>query len=180
MKRRAAVIFSVLLALALGGLIVYELFFVKDYPLRYKEEIILYSDTYSVPADLVCAVIYAESGYDPDAVSPVGAVGLMQLLPSTAEEIAWRLKIDSYDLCDPETSIKFGTYYLSYLYKLLGDWNTVAAAYNAGIGNVIDWLADTEYSTDGITLIKIPFNETAAYVKRVSSGREVYTGKLEK
>lgn len=180
MKKRRTFILSAALALILGGLLLYELFFVKYYPLRYKEEILLYSDTYSVPADLVCAVIYAESGYDPNAVSPAGAVGLMQLLPGTAEEIAGKLSIDNYDLCDPETSINFGTYYLAYLYKLLGDWNTVAAAYNAGIGNVKLWLADTEYSADGITLIKIPFRETAAYVKRVASGREIYIGKLEK
>ncbi len=180
MKKRLLITFTAVLALVLCGLAVYELFFVKTYPLRYREEIVLYSDIYSVPADLICSLINVESGYDPDAVSGAGAVGLMQLLPSTAEEIAWRLGIDGYDLCDVSTNIRFGTYYLSYLYKLLDDWKTAAAAYNAGIGQVKLWLADAEYSADGVTLKTIPFKETASYVKRVFAGREIYADKLNK
>lgn len=179
MKKRITVIITLILALAVGGLVVYEIFFVKDYPLRYKDEILLYADTYSVPADLVCAVINVESGYDPDAESSAGAVGLMQILPNTAEEIAWRLDIEAYNLLDPATNIRFGTYYLSYLYGVFGNWETAAAAYNAGIGNVTNWLSDLEYSADGITLIKIPFTETASYVRRISTGRKAYVKKLE-
>jgi soluble lytic murein transglycosylase len=178
-KKKAVIAISVLLSFVLFGLVVYQLFFVKDYPLRYKEEILKYADAYSVPADLVCAVINTESGYDPNAMSYVGAVGLMQLLPSTAGEVARKLKIDDYDLYDPETNINFGTYYLAYLYGQFNDWETALAAYNAGIGNVKLWLKDQNYSADGKTLIKIPFRETSNFVKRVKTAREVYAVKLE-
>lgn len=178
MKKRLIIGFSLILTLVLGALAVYQLFFVADYPLRYREEIVHFADIHSVPADLVCAVINAESGYDPDAVSSVGAVGLMQLMPSTAGEIAQKLGIDEYDLCNPGTNINFGTYYLAYLYRQFNNWETAVAAYNAGIRNVKLWLKDENYSPDGVTLIKIPFGETERYIKKVFSAREIYASKL--
>lgn len=147
------------------------------YPIGYEEYIVKYCDIYGVPYELLCAVIRTESSFDANAKSSAGAMGLMQLLPSTAEEIALRLK-EEYNpdmLLDPETSIRYGCFYLSYLNRYLGgDWGTACAAYNAGIGRVKSWLEDDEYSDDGITLKKIPIKETENYVKRINEFKVKY------
>ncbi len=148
------------------------------YPLEYEEYIYKYGDMYDIPYDLLAAVIKAESSFDPDAVSGAGAVGLMQLLPATAEEMAVRLDIE-YDadmLWEPETNISYGSYYLAYLYENLGNnWNTACAAYNAGIGRVKGWLEDERYSDDGKNLKYIPFEETRNYLERIEKNRNKYT-----
>lgn len=148
------------------------------YPLEYEEYIYKYCDLYDIPYDLLAAVIKAESDFEHDAVSRVGAVGLMQVLPATAEEMAKRMGLE-YDvdtLTDPETNISYGSYYLAYLYKNLGNnWKTACAAYNAGIGRVKSWLDSKEYSEDGKTLKSIPFEETKNYVKEIEKNREKYT-----
>lgn len=180
MKKKLLFTLAAVLVVAVIALSVFSLFFAVEYPLRYKEEILMYSDIYSVPGDLICAVINVESGYDPDAVSRAGAVGLMQILPATAGEIAQRLGVAEYDILDPETNIRFGTYYLSILYSMTSNWETALAAYNAGIGNVTGWLADPLYSPDGERLTFIPIAETAAYVKKVIKQQSVYAKKLSK
>lgn len=145
------------------------------YPIKYKEEIEEASDEFGVPKETICAVIYAESRFNANAKSAVGARGLMQIMPSTFKDIQKALGTDysDDDLYDPKVNIRAGTYYLSYLYKLLGDWELVHAAYNAGIGNVWSWLDDDRYSKDG-KLTDIPFSETKNYVKKVALAKEKY------
>jgi soluble lytic murein transglycosylase len=65
-------------------------------------------------------------------------------------------------------------YYLSYLYKRFGNWDTALAGYNAGHGRVSDWLTDTRYSDDGITLKAIPYPETEQYVKKINKVKLIY------
>ena len=145
------------------------------YPIKYKEEIEEASDEFGVPKEAICAVIYAESRFNANAKSAVGARGLMQIMPSTFKDIQKALGTDysDDDLYDPKVNVRAGTYYLSYLYKLLGDWELVHAAYNAGIGNVWSWLDDDRYSKDG-KLTDIPFSETKNYVKKVALAKEKY------
>ncbi len=141
------------------------------YPMEHKEYIELYSSEYEIPPELLCAVILTESGFDHEAKSGAGAVGLMQLLPSTAEEVCEKMKLTYSEvlLTDPESSIKIGAYYLRYLYNNTGkNWDTACAAYNAGIGNVKKWQRDSRYSDDGVSLKEIPIAETRAYVKRIN------------
>lgn len=76
-------------------------------------------------------------------------------------------------LYDPETNIKYGTYFLSILYEEFGSWDTVYAAYNAGRSRVNSWLSDDEVTKDG-KLVNIPYPETARYVKRVSGNVTEY------
>ena len=140
-----------------------------------------YSAEYGVPENLIYAVMKTESGFDSSAISSKGAIGLMQLMPSTFEWLSkdiLREHLSSGMLYDPETNIKYGTYYLSRLYNRFGDWDTALAAYNGGEGNVSEWLADTRYSADGKKLIidNIPdeFSETENYVKRVNKALEKY------
>lgn len=145
------------------------------YPLEYRSEIEKASEEFNVPIERICAVIYVESRFDPSVTSPVGARGLMQIMPATFKDIQKALKTDytDDDLYDPAVNIRAGTYYLSYLHKILGDWELVHAAYNAGIGNVWSWLDDERYSKDG-RLIDIPFSETENYLKKVEIAKEKY------
>ena len=147
------------------------------YPLEYEDYIKKYGDEYGVSYELVAAVIKAESDFDPDVKSSAGAVGLMQLLPATAEEIAPKIGIEYKEdmLTDPETNIALGCYYLAYLHKnLYENWDTACAAYNAGIGRVKGWLNDSRYSNDGKTLKYIPFEETRNYVEEIQENKEKY------
>ena len=155
--------------------------YIYQKPDEYVEYVEIYSAVFGVPEDLVWSVIKTESGFDSSAVSSKGAVGLMQLMPSTFEWLTddiLREYLGIGMLYDPETNIKYGTYYLSRLYNRFGDWDTAIAAYNGGEGNVSEWLKDKRYSDDGIKLKtdKIPdsYSETKNYVKKVNKALEKY------
>lgn len=151
------------------------------YRLDYREFVAAAGAEFSVPEEVIFSIIKTESGFDSNAVSRSGARGLMQLIPSTFDEIAERLHEypDKNAVFDPETNIRFGTYYISLLYKSFKSWDTAIAAYNAGIGNVREWLADSRYSADGITLSEMPFGETRSYVGQVTKSIKIYKKLLE-
>ena len=147
------------------------------YPTDYSELAEQKSEEYGVPLSVIYAVIKTESGFDPNAESWVGARGLMQI---TKDAFEW---IDYYrgetgaswdDMYVPEVNIDYGVWLLSYHYDLFGEWETVYAAYNAGPNAVKKWLSDLEYSLDGKTLEKIPYEETLNYREKVSKYREDY------
>lgn len=145
-------------------------------PSEYAEYVCKYSSEYGVPEELVWAVIKTESNFKASAVSGVGAVGLMQLMPDTFNEITnFRLneRLDAGMRYDPETNIRYGTYYLSYLYARYGNWSTAIAAYNAGLGKVDEWLENEDYATDN-TLTYIPYKETRNYVQKVQKALQMY------
>ena len=85
------------------------------FPIKYKTEINTYSKKYNLQPELVASIINVESGYNKNAISNAGALGLMQLMPSTAEEIATKLQIKDFNINNVETNIEFGCYYLNYL-----------------------------------------------------------------
>lgn len=146
------------------------------YPLKYEEYVYKYSDEFDVPESIIFAVIKTESDFRRDAVSSADAKGLMQLTEATFNDCQRWLGEEKTpeEIFDIETNIKYGTYYLSRLYNnAYGDWDTVFAAYNAGPGNVSEWLCDPEISTDG-KLVNIPFTETDNYVRKVNKAREKY------
>ncbi|MBR5285873.1 MAG: lytic transglycosylase domain-containing protein [Clostridia bacterium] len=146
------------------------------YQREFTEFVTKYSNEFDVPEALVYAVIRAESNFDPEARSGVGAIGLMQLMPDTLDWLSRLLDEDNPtgEINDPETNIKYGTYYLRHLYDRFGNWETVLAAYNAGHGRVATWLENPEYSDDGVTLKKIPFEETKNYVNKVNGNYNTY------
>lgn len=148
----------------------------KNYSLNYIEEIDKYSKEYGVDPKIVLAIMRVESNFNSNAESKANAKGLMQILPDTAKHIAKLLKVDvnSVDLKDPDTNIKFGTYYIKYLMQNFKNLDTVYAAYNGGIGNVNTWLKDEKYSNDGITLYNIPSPETKHYVYKVNKALNAY------
>jgi soluble lytic murein transglycosylase-like protein len=117
----------------------------------YDEIIRLASRTHGVPAALVKAVIAAESAFDPSALSPKGAMGLMQLMPGTAKDLG----VD--EPFHDESNVHGGTRYLRQMYDRYGDWLRTLAAYNAGPQAVDRY--------DGVP----PYEETRVYVQRVLS-----------
>lgn len=144
------------------------------YPLDYQEIVIEYAQVYNLDKWLVFAVIKAESSFDKNAVSRKGAVGLMQLTPSTARWASSKMKLIDYDdskLFVPEYNINIGCWYLKSLAGIYGGNIRVAlAAYNAGSSNVNKWLSDN----DNENLQKIPFKETFDFVNRVDKYRTIY------
>ena len=150
----------------------------KQYPVEYKEYVTKYAKEYKVPVGMIYATIKVESNFDPNAKSSVGANGLMQLMPSVYEEMVGRMGADYTldDILDPEVNIRVGTYLLHYLYEYFGNWETVAAAYNAGSGRVLQWQADRSYSyaNGRLKVDKLPNKETKAYVPMVMNYKITY------
>ena len=149
----------------------------NSHPLEYIETVEKYADEYSVPKELILAVIKTESKFRSDAVSAKGAIGLMQIKPSTYEWLCEK-NADTSDnpdlLYTPEVNITYGTYYLDMLYSEFGTWELALAAYNGGPSNVRKWLKDPEYSQNGV-LVNIPFKETREYVEKVMNAKDKYT-----
>ena len=140
-------------------------------PLQHEDIIRQQAAQKDVPADLIAAVIYAESKFR-DQTSSAGARGLMQLTPATAQHIAnvshgINFKVD--DLSNPDVNIRYGTFYLHYLIQKFGD-NEIAAlaAYNAGETNVAAW------GGSSLRLDDIAFPETRDYVENVLEKRDEY------
>lgn len=149
----------------------------RTYRLLYPDIVMQMSMEYDVDPCLVAAVIHCESSNNKDAVSPVGAMGLMQIMPDTGKWIAEKIEIEGFaqeQLFEPETNIRFGCWYLSYLSeKFHGNRTSVLAAYNGGPGNVEKWLNDERYSEGG-QLTDIPFPETERYIEKVQRAYEKY------
>ena len=128
-------------------------------------------------------MIHTESSNRAAVVSPKGAIGLMQIMPSTGEWIAGKLGMADYSeekLMEPLINIRLGCWYLRYLSDKYGGMErTALSAYNAGPGNVDKWLNDPAYG-DGKRLISIPYVETAAYADKVLSAKEKYSELYEK
>lgn len=149
------------------------------YPFKYKSEIIESANNYKLDPALVASIINVESSFEKDKVSPVGAIGLMQLMPATAIEIANKKGITDFkisDLYDVKTNIDFGCYYLRYLLDIYNNnLPNVLASYNAGLNKVKTWLLNSNYSNDGITLISTPYEETNNFIKKVNSSYKIYS-----
>lgn len=181
-KKRVIIIAVIIAAAILLGFLVDLVWGAIEkatHPTTFASYIRQYAYEYNVPEPIIYAVIKVESGFDVRAQSSVGARGLMQMMPSTFEE----LTSDEYlgdnlsadELYNPEVSIKYGTYYLSYLYSYFDcNWDTALAAYNGGMGNVSKWLSNPEYSDLQGNLTYIPFEETRNYVRKVNKEIENY------
>lgn len=141
------------------------------YPFPYFQEIAQWSAEHNLNPLLVTALMRQESRFEPQIRSVVGAVGLMQVMPDTAAWIQANSDISSYDLDDPIDNIQLGTWYLDYTHREYNDHSLYAvASYNAGPGNVADWIARRNYSDVDDFVDKIPFPETKGYVKSVFGG----------
>ncbi|MCR4663457.1 MAG: lytic transglycosylase domain-containing protein [Endomicrobiaceae bacterium] len=166
-------IFKIVLGLCLASLFImfgYVIFNVNK-ALKFYPIIEQYSMEYNVDPLLITAVMKVESNFNPDAKSKKGAIGLMQLMPSTAKEIAEKyLNISPFKeekLYDPEFNVKIGIYYVKLLSEMFNNnTNLVLASYNAGLGNVQKWHLENpiiEYDSQ-----EMPFKETKNYVLKIN------------
>lgn len=146
------------------------------YPRKYSSIVKKEAKEFDLEQSLVYAVIKAESNFDPEAESPVGALGLMQMMPETFDWMQTHIggEYETSALFDPKISIKYGCALLRVLLNEYDDLGTAICAYNAGMGNVTSWLSDPAYSDDGVTLKEIPFEETRLYVQKVLQYKETY------
>lgn len=144
-------------------------------PLKYSEAVEKYSQQYGVPQPIIYAVIKTESSFKPDAVSSRGAIGLMQITPDTFDWLCMKTGEESNSLLlyDPDTNIRYGTYFLSLLHNEYHSWDTVYAAYNAGRGKVNEWLSKEAHNNNG-RLKDIPYKETREYVGKISDRASLY------
>ena len=137
--------------------------FVSFFPLAYAEEISYASEISGLDENLIRAVIWTESKYREDAVSPAGATGLMQIMPATRREVSENSGIAADGSAKSE--IALGSLYLREMLLLTGNESDALMSYNAGYGNVMKW------KNEGAT----PFRETLDYVDRVNFARNVYS-----
>lgn len=141
------------------------------YPVHYYREI----ERYALPFDnspiLILSIIREESYFNANIKSFVGASGLMQLMPSTAKEVAQRNGINLFNenqLFDPETNIRLGSAYFAQLKKALLNRDSLAVlAYNGGIGSVLGWKEKINYTDIDDFVEQIPYPETQNYLKKV-------------
>jgi soluble lytic murein transglycosylase len=127
---------------------------------------------------LVYAIMREESTYRPQVESPAGALGLMQIIPPTGTRIADTLGVSAFApelLFDPQTNIRFGTYYLKYLMGLFdGSMPLAIAAYNAGPDAVSDWITRYGHLPDDAFVDSVPYSETRRYLRKVLRSWRVY------
>lgn len=145
------------------------------FPVNHSSAILESASRHEVDPLLVCAVIECESGWDEGAYSGAGAVGLMQVMPSTAETLTHFGYVDawSYDhenLADASTNIEFGCACLEYLYDNLETTDQVITAYNAGLGSLQEWLGDGTLELTDV----IAYPETRMYLLRVNESYKIY------
>ncbi|MBO4815662.1 MAG: lytic transglycosylase domain-containing protein [Clostridia bacterium] len=149
----------------------------KIYPLEYTEYVEKYSREYNIDKYLVYAIIKAESNFNENAKSNTDAIGLMQIMGSTAMETAEKMEIQIIedDLFNPEINIKIGLkYYKTLMEKYNNNYQMAIVAYNAGIGNVNKWIAEGIIKKDGSNLEKVPFKETNNYLRKTVRNYEIY------
>jgi soluble lytic murein transglycosylase len=162
---RALVLVALVAAVAGVGAVVLvepDWYLRARYPLRYEHIVRGHARNYDLDPALVAAVIYQESKFQPKARSQSGALGLMQLLPETAEGIATRTggtRFERDDLFDPEINVRYGSWYLRHLLDKYGSEESALAAYNGGQGNLDRGIVHAE---------------TEHYVSRVLKLRKIY------
>lgn len=147
-----------------------------NYPKKYENEISAVCTEFDIPKYTMYALVNTESSFKPDAVSHAGAVGLTQILPSTAEYICVKNNLDysTFDLFNPKDNLYLGAMYLRYLLNRFDSTYTAIAAYNAGETVVRSWLKDNRYSYDQIDLYNIPYKETRNYIKKIKNNEKTY------
>lgn len=184
MKRNVRNLIIILLIILFIFFILFKVIKIQDkilaifYKKEYNEYVEQYSKKYGVDENLIYSIIKNESKYDANAISSSDAKGLMQIMDNTVKDIAngiEELEYDTIDIFDPETNIHLGTNYIA---ELLNKYNNVVpiavAAYNAGIGNVDEWIENGIIQEDGSNIENIPFKETNIYVRKVLRDYKIF------
>lgn len=180
-RNRVKTLVAVLVILVSGAYAAADSAFVQKklfYPFFYQGIVYQWGLEYGVDPFLIASVIRTESKFSPQACSPKGAVGLMQIMPETGGWVAEQLDYPGYErefLVKPEVNIRFGVWYLASLQReFYGNEILVLSAYNGGRGNVKQWMRQFGWSQDFNQIDQIPFRETREYVGKVLRDRERY------
>ena len=146
------------------------------YPRKYEEYVSKYAKQYKVNENLIYAVIKAESNFNEKAISNKEAKGLMQLMNTTANEVANKINITITDdkLQEPEYNIMLGTKYLSMMIEKYKNIQLAITAYNAGTGTVDKWINQGILNIDGSNIENIPYKETNNYVRKILRDYKIY------
>ena len=155
----------------------------KIYVKEYEEYVYKYSEENDIDPLLTFAIIKVESKFNRNIKSSSGALGLMQLMESTAIEMANEIGqevVIKESLYNPETNIKIGTKYFATLLKHYdGNELLALAAYNAGMGNVDNWIKEGTIKKDGSNIENIPYKETNNYVRKIMRDYKIYKSLYE-
>ncbi len=177
---RSLVILIILILSVLFGYVyssVWHKIDLRTHPREYGELVETYADEYGVPEYLLYGVILAGSDFRSNHVSGDGRVGLMQMSEKTFLKLTRITKetLDPGILYDPETNLRYGTYWLSYLYTKLGRWNAVLAAYAADDEELIAvWLENEKYTDENGALTVIPDEGLREAVEAIEKEAEMY------
>ena len=169
------IIIILVVSLAFGG--VFELLCLGgerlSHPRKYQDFVTQYAAEYGVPEAVIYTMLKVESNFDSTKHGEHDKIGLLQLTPALYVRLATEAhdaEMNAAALYDPDTNIRYGTYYLSYLYQRYGNWDAALAAYNGGLGNADDWVDEN----GKLSVNDIPFRETRNYVKKVNWARGKY------
>ncbi len=172
------ILIAVICILTIGAVVLEKPILQWLYPQKYAAYVEQYATEYGVEKELIYAIMKAESNFDSTATSHSEAYGLMQLLESTAMEVANELGeeyLPKEALYDPQKNVQIGTAYIAKLLdKYDGNKVLALAAYNAGIGNVADWIEEGILKEDGSNPENIPFKETNMYVRKIMRDYQIY------
>ena len=145
------------------------------YPRPWGKLVSKYAAEYGLPEYLLYALIRSESFFQHQVVSGAGAIGLTQLMPATAADIAKKLKVADYSLTDPEINIRFGAYYLAEMIRRSDNRIMPACfAYNAGISRVRGWQKKAQGLPEDLFLESLEYAETRDYGRKLLSAATVY------
>lgn len=166
------IVFSLLAVIYFGGVSILKIL----YPRQYIEFVEKYSQSNNLSEEFVFAVIECESGFDNEAVSYLGAKGLMQIMPETFTWLQEKRgeSLPENSLFNPQTAIDYGCYFYGMLMHQFENEATAVAAYHAGAAQVEAWLSDSNYSDDGENLKDIPYPTTKKYVEKVMRVKNIY------
>jgi soluble lytic murein transglycosylase len=138
------------------------------YPLAYYSETAAWSQQVQINPLLVLGLIRQESRFETKIRSSANAVGLMQIIPETADWISQQLKTPKYNLETPSDNLRFGTWYFDYTHQTYNQNSALAiASYNAGPGAVSTWVKESKTQDMDEFIEAIPYDETRGYVEAV-------------
>jgi len=151
------------------------------YPIKYENYVEENAQKYNIDKYLIYAVIKAESNFNENAESSQGAKGLMQLMENTAKDILKKtddisIKEDEVKskIVEPQYNIALGTKYISLLKEKYENIELALVAYNAGSGNVNNWIEQGIIEKDGSNIENVPFKETNNYVRKILRDYQIY------
>jgi len=170
---------GVIVLIIIVAICINKLMIKKLYKKEYSEYVSKYSQEYGVDENLIYALIKAESNFEVDAVSNKSAQGLMQLMPSTAEDVSKKcgVELTEDNILEPDVNINLGIKYISILLEKYECIEVALAAYNAGSGNVDRWIDNGTIKADGSDIENVPFKETNTYVRKIMRDYKIYSEK---